>query len=299
MTGFSTPETLDEAILLLAEPGAHALAGGVAFTMALTKGEIEPERIVSLRNLRGELGGVAASSDGTLTLGALTTHRELLEAPEIQAYEPRLPTLFSDVANVRVRAVGTIGGNLAYADPRQDPAPLLCALGAVLALQGPDGGRDLPLEALATGSFRTVLAPGELITHVRLPPRPTEHRCGWSKLQSNSLDDYATVSAAVAYRIQDGTVADPRLFLGAADTHVRPLGAGRHLAGAAVDGTGSVDSAAVRAVADALVGEITPTASHRGSEDYQRHLARVALRRALEDAATGPVPGATREKEAA
>ena len=287
-TTFALPETLGEACRLLSAEGSHALAGGVAFTMALTKGEVYPSAIVSLRRLDADLRGVGLVDEADprrgLDIGALTTHAELLHHPAVAAYEPRLVRMFADVGNVRVRNVGTIGGNLAYADPRPDPAPLLCALGATVSVYDDAGERRLPLQSLSVGSFRTVLGPGELLTAVHLPARSAGQRCGWSKLQSSSLDDYATVSVAVSYRVEHGTVAEPRIFLGAADTHVRPLSAPDELRGASVDGSGVIDAAAVEAAADRLAGEISPSANHRGSPDYKRHLARVALHRALQDA---------------
>jgi aerobic carbon-monoxide dehydrogenase medium subunit len=286
-TTFASPTTLTEACRLLAADGAQPLAGGVAFTMALTKGQVEPTAIIFLRHLEADLRGISCREDedptAGLRIGPLTTHGELLRHPAVAAYEPRLVRMFADVGNVRVRAVGTIGGNLAYADPRHDPAPLLCALGATVTVQSSGGERELPLERLATGSFQTVLAMGELLTAVHLPERAAGLRCGWSKLQSSSLDDYATVSVAVTYRVEDGVMAGVRVFLGAADSHVRPLSASARLNGAAVDAEGAVDATALDEAADQLAAEITPGGNHRGSPGYKRELARVALHRAIDD----------------
>lgn len=277
-TSYELPETLDEACLLLETEGAHALAGGVAFTMALTKGQIQPASIVSLAKLSG-LRGVE-SGEG-LVIGSLTTHAELLHNPALAAYDPLLPLMFSDVGNVRVRAAGTLGGNLAYADPRHDPAPLLCALGAEVVLRSARVSRRIPLESLALGPFQTALGPGELLTSIELPPRPVTRRTGWCKLQSSSLDDYASVSVAVSYEEADGRVVNPRVYVGAADTHVRPLSASDCLAGAAVDAADQLDPEAVQAAADAIEAEVQPKVDHRGSARYKRKLTRTALLRAV------------------
>ncbi|MDK1361693.1 FAD binding domain-containing protein [Arthrobacter sp. zg-Y1219] len=283
-TSYDVPPTVEEACYLLESDGAHALAGGVAFTMALSKGQIQPGSIVSLAKLHGLRGVVVGAG---LTIGAMTTHGELLRNPALAGYDPLLPLMFSDVGNVRVRAVGTLGGNLAYADPRHDPSPLLCALGAIVVLQSSRGTRRVLLESLAEGPFRTSIQRGELLTAVELPPRPQTLRSGWSKLQTSSLDDYASVSVAVAYEETGGQIANPRIFVGASDTHVHPLKASQCLAASVVGGNGAIGAKAVEAAADALEKEIQPKDDHRGSRHYKRQLVRVALVRAIARARSG------------
>lgn len=279
-TTYATPDTVAEACALLEAPGANALAGGVAFTMALTKGQIDPASIVSLARIDG-LRGVTAEPAGGLSIGALATHGQLLREERIAAHEPQLRELFADVGNVRVRAVGTLGGNLAYADPRHDPAPLLGALGAEVVIESSTSRRTVLVADFATGSFATVLQPGELLCSINVPARSAGTRIGWCKLQTNSLDDYATLSLAVGFEESNGRITQPRILVGAADTHVRTQRAAALLDGADVDADGRVASELIEEVADALAADIKPCSNHRGSAMYKRDLVRVALNRAM------------------
>jgi carbon-monoxide dehydrogenase medium subunit len=279
-TTYAVPETIAEACGLLETRGAHALAGGVAFTMALTKGQLDPAAIVSLAGIDA-LRGISGEASEALSIGALSTHGQLLRDQRIAAYEPQLRELFADVGNVRVRAVGTLGGNLAYGDPRHDPATLLGALGATVVIDSAAGRRTVPVADLATGSFATVLGPGELLSSIELPARSPGLRAGWCKLQSNSLDDYATASLAVGFENAGGYVANPRILVGAADTHVRSQPAAALLEGAELDADGRVRAGLLEEVADSLATDIEPASNHRGSADYKRDLVRVALNRAM------------------
>jgi CO/xanthine dehydrogenase FAD-binding subunit len=286
-TTYATPDTIAEACGLLETPGAYALAGGVAFTMALTKGQIDPASIVSLAKIDG-LRGVTAEPAGGFSIGALSTHGQLLRDERIAEHEPQLREMFADVGNVRVRAVGTLGGNLAYADPRHDPAPLLGALGAEVVIESSTGKRTVPVADFATDSFSTVLQPGELLCSVNVPPRPAGTRIGWCKLQTNSLDDYATLSLAVGFEESNGRITRPRILVGAADTHVHTQRAAGLLEGADIDADGRVAPELIEEVADALAADIKPCSNHRGSAMYKRDLVRVALNRAMMRTAKAP-----------
>jgi CO/xanthine dehydrogenase FAD-binding subunit len=224
---------------------------------------------------------VAAEPAGGFSIGALSTHGQLLRDERIATYEPQLREMFADVGNVRVRAVGTLGGNLAYADPRHDPAPLLGALGAEVVIQSGAGKRTVPVADFATGSFATVLQPGELLCSVNVPARPAGTRIGWCKLQTNSLDDYATLSLAVGFEESNGRISRPRILVGAADTHVRTQRAAGLLDGADINADGRVAPELIEEVADALAADIKPCSNHRGSVIYKRDLVRVALNRAM------------------
>ncbi|MCX6499430.1 MAG: FAD binding domain-containing protein [Arthrobacter sp.] len=278
---YATPNTVAEACELLTAPGSHALAGGVAFTMALTKGQVDPASIVSLAHIH-ELHGVKGEINGALTIGALSTHGQLLRDKRITAHEAQLGEMFADVGNVRVRAVGTLGGNLAYADPRHDPAPLLGALGASVVIESTTARRTVPVADFATGAFATVLHPGELVRSIELPARSAETRIGWCKLQTNSLDDYATLSLAVGFEESNRRVTHPRILVGAADTHVRTQRAAALLDGVELDAVGRLASEVIEEVADVLAADIEPSSNHRGSAAYKRDLVRVALNRALD-----------------
>lgn len=270
------PATLEEAAgILTADPGARLVAGGVTVCLQITHRRSDPSALVLLRRVPG-LSGVTVLEDGSLEIGALTTHGELAADPELAARHPRLTELFSDVGNVRVRAAGTIGGNLANADPAQDPAVLLAVIGAEADTVSPRGERTVPIAGLSAGAWRSTLAADEVIRRVRVPRLPPTSRTGWSKIQSGSLDDYATVNAGVRMEVgADGTIASVRAVVGAAVASPRvfdiPALAGSHPG----------DTPALKACAREATADLETVTDHRGSADYRRHLAGVALGRAL------------------
>jgi carbon-monoxide dehydrogenase medium subunit len=273
------PETLSEALDLLAEHGdedTHVIAGGTSLVLLMTMGLLQPERVIALRKIP-ELRGITAESDGGLTIGALTTHRQLELAPQIRAYAPALSETFGQVATVRIRNQGTVGGNLAHADPAQDPPPMLIALGASVTVQSTAGERTVPVEELFVDYLTTQLQPTEVLTSVHLPALAPGTRTVYLKFLPRTHDDYATVSVAAALRLNDdGRCEHARIALGGA--------AGVPLR--------------VRAVEDALVGEqltdariaeaaalvdgvIDPPDDARGSSTYKRRMAHVWTERAI------------------
>lgn len=273
--GYRQPETIEDALDDLDHDGAVAIAGGISVSLEMYRGGLRPSRLVSLARLPG-LRGVR-SEPGELVVGALSTHGSLLRSELLARIHPELITVFADVGNVRVRAIGTIGGNLAYADPSQDPVVLLSALGATVSVAGRDGVRMIAVEDLPDGPFATTLAPGEIITELRIPDPAPDSRTAWVKLQSSSLDDYATVNAGVHLRLsEDGRPSAIRLFVGAAAS--RP----RRIDGAAVLLDRELHEGELfEAVADSVRATVDPSANHRGSVAYKKDLAAVAAVRAL------------------
>src|SRR5690349_14459793 len=129
------------------------------------------EHLVDLKRVDA-LRGITPLPSGGVRIGAASTHREIETSAVLRAAYPELCTMISQVANVRVRSVGTLGGNLCFADPHSDPATFLMAAGAVMTCQHGDTTRRISAADFLTGPYQTALAPGELLTAVELPPRP-------------------------------------------------------------------------------------------------------------------------------
>jgi len=261
--------TVDEAVALLARLGddATVLAGGTAFALLWKQGLIRPAHVVDIHTV-SELRGIARLPDGGLRIGALATHRDAERHPAVASYCPALAETFGHVATIRIRNQATVGGNLAHADPAQDPPVMLLALDAVAVARSSRGERRIPLGSFFVDLMTTSLAPDELLTEVVLPPLPAGTRAAYRKFLPRTADDYATVSVA-AVRSPRGGV---RVALGSvAATPVRAGACERALAGGA--------SAAEAA---ALVDEaIDPLDDGRGSAGYKRRVARVWAERAL------------------
>src|SRR5437868_14911256 len=117
------------------------------------------------------LSGLRLENDW-LVIGAATTHRMLERSPVVREHSVDLAAMEHGVANIRVRSVGTLGGNLCFADPHSDPASFLIAAGATLICQRGAATRRVPAAGFLTGPYQSALDPGELLLGVELPPRP-------------------------------------------------------------------------------------------------------------------------------
>src|SRR5438445_9237604 len=122
------------------------MAGGTALVLLLQQGLIQPGHVVGLRNVE-ELNGIKRLANAGLEIRALATHRQAETSADVRAYCPALAENFGQVATIRIRNQGTVGGNLAHADPAQDPPPMLIALGAEAVVASRVGLRRIPLDA--------------------------------------------------------------------------------------------------------------------------------------------------------
>jgi len=256
---YHEPETVAEALDLMARHGedAHLVAGATAFTLLWRQGLLRPGHVIGLRRIVG-LGGITA------------TDKELRHCPA-------LTRTFASVATVRIRNQATLGGNLAHADPAQDPPPMLMALGAEVVAASAAGERTIALDDLFVDVFTTSLRSDEVLTAIRVPALAPGTHATYLKFLPQTADDYATVSVAATMRFtDDGEVADVRVALGACGpTPVRARSVEDALAGAVPDAARIADAAA-RVDAD-----IAPFDDVRGSAGYKRDMARVWTERAL------------------
>jgi carbon-monoxide dehydrogenase medium subunit len=273
---YHEPRSLGEALDLLARYGedAHLLAGGTATVILMRQGLLRPGHVIALWRI-AELGGVSRAADGGLRIGAMATHRDVERSAEAHAYSPALTAAFASVATVRIRNQATVGGNLAHADPAQDPPPMLAALGATVTVASHRGTRTLPVDDLAVDHFTTSLATDEIITEIRMPRLEPGARSIYLKFLPKTADDYATVSVAAALRLAgNGTIAETRIVLGA----VGPTPMRLRRFEDAIRGTRPAD--VVHALA-MIPDQIDPTDDARGTAAYKRAMASVWTGRAL------------------
>jgi carbon-monoxide dehydrogenase medium subunit len=274
------PETLDEALALLADDAdeTHVLAGGTSLVILMKQDLVRPERVIGLRRL-APLRSIDAGNG--LRLGALATHGTLARSAAVRSFAPALAWTFAAVATVRIREQATLGGNLAHADPAQDPPVTLLALDASAIAVSTTGTRSIPLAALFVDVFETSLDPGELLVRVELPPLPAGARATYRKFLPNTLDDYATVSvAAVVVTGADGTCTYARIALGGAGpVPFRATAAERALIGRPLGDDAIREAAALAAAAADPIDDL------RGGAAYKRAMAAVWTERALRDVA--------------
>jgi carbon-monoxide dehydrogenase medium subunit len=284
VTEFLAPGSIEEAVAILGADGdAVPVGGATALSPMMREGLLAPSRLVWLGRVP-DWGEIAEGSTG-VRIAAGTTLAAIAASATIHRLLPALAAAAGVAANPRVRAVATIGGHLAHADPRQDLTPVLLAAGAVCVVAGPGGERRVPLDELLVGFYETSLLAGEVITSVEVPA-DTVARQVYARFNPASEDDYPTIGIAVQLEVEPGgTVAGARLAAGGCAGRATLL---EHTAAAIRRLPASdVDLAAVEAAA---ANEIPVVGDHRGTERYKRLVAGVWARRAVAAAIVGRGP---------
>lgn len=269
--------SLDEAVALLKEDkdakllaGGHSLLPAMKFRLARPGKLIDIGRIDSLRGIN--------SSNGSVSVGALTTHAVIAASEDV-------PTALSEAAagvgDPQVRNRGTIGGNIAHADPASDLPTVLVALGATVHVMGPGGKRAIAAEDFFLGLFETSLSDEEIVTSIEFPNSGSGSGSAYSKLP-NPASRYAMVGAAVSLTVNAGKCDACTVAVGGL-THMatKAPSVGAALVGKEIsDETLAEAAQAVQNdLGDDILGDM------HASEEYRRAMANVIVKSALVKAA--------------
>ena len=271
------PDTLAAALDALArlDGEARLVAGGTALVPMIRLGLVKPDRLISLHRLP-ELAEIRRDG-GTLQLGTMARLAHIHSAPIVREGWPLLAEAARRVATPAIRVSGTIGGNLCYAEAASDPAPALLCLEAEVRVAGAAGGRTVPVADFFRGFYETALAPGEIVTAIRVPATPAGARSGYVKFTSRSAEDRPLVGvAALVVPDSSGRWVDARIGLGG----VAPTPIRARRSEAALRGE-TPSNAVLRAVAETAAREAEPLSDLMGSADYRREMIRVWVRRLL------------------
>jgi carbon-monoxide dehydrogenase medium subunit len=271
------PTTIAEASWVLARDGRDAAlyAGGTEILLVLKAGLLRVQSLVDVKGLPG-LGEIRGDGEH-LWIGATATHRAVERAPAVHALCPLVAGVARHVANVRVRSVGTVGGNLAFADPHSDLATVFLVFDAVVRLASGGGARELPLGDFVQGAYETARAEDELLTAVRLRPWPARTAGAYVKFGVHErptlgvavgLTPEAGGDAIIAARVAVGCVGPRPERMAAAEERLRGW--------SVADLPRHADEAAALAA-----GAVDPVSDLHGSAEYKREMARVFVRRAL------------------
>jgi carbon-monoxide dehydrogenase medium subunit len=256
---------------------ARIYAGGTSLLLLMKQGIVRPEYLVNIKRIPGLR--YIESANGTIRIGALATHHDLEVSAVIREHLPEIAELEPQVANIRVRSTGTIGGNLGFAEPLTDLPPLLIALDARVKVASSDSERTFRLEELFAGYYETTLAPHELITEIQADQ--TKPHSGFKYLRFSVGSDKPAVGCAVGVRIDPATgkCVEARCVLGCvAPTPLRVREAEDVLRGNPY--RAELAAEAGRAAAEAC----SPLADLRGSEEYKRAMVSVLVGRAAKEA---------------
>jgi carbon-monoxide dehydrogenase medium subunit len=261
--------------LLQAHPGAKLLAGGHSLIPLLKLRLAQPAALVDIGRLR-ELREIAAGGDG-LRVGALVTHAELAASADVQRSAPALADAAGAVGDPQVRNRGTIGGNVAHADPASDLPAVLVALGARFVAAGPQGERTIEAAGFFQGLMTTALRADELLTTVIVPAPPRGQGQAYEKFR-HPASGYAVVGVAASVTLRDGACEAASVVAGGLVAQPTRLGsvegalAGRRLTDAVLR-----DAAAKAAddVGTDVMGDLFASA------EYRRAVLGVYARRAI------------------
>jgi carbon-monoxide dehydrogenase medium subunit len=269
------PKTLSEAVSLLGKnPEAKILAGGHSLIPMMRFRMAAPPMVIDINQIP-ELAYIKEEGDW-LRIGAMTREADLDRSEVIQKRYPLLADTARMVADPLVRNLATVGGNIAHADPGNDHPAAMLAYGAEVVATGSSGQRTLKVSDFFRGAFETALAPGEILTEIRVPRSQPKSGGAYFKLE-RKVGDYAT--AAVAAQIAlDGKGAVASAGIGLTNvglTAILARAAAESLQGRKPDDASFEKAAAMASEA------AEPVDDHRGSEEYKRHLVKTLTHRAL------------------
>ncbi len=258
----------EEAIALIGQHGDEAkfLAGGHSLIPLMKLRLAQPTVLVDIGRVK-DLSYVKDAGNH-IAIGALTRHMDVEKSPVLQQHVPLLAHAASHVGDAQVRHRGTIGGSIAHADPASDLPATTLALGATYVVQGPNGKREIAAKDFYRGFLESALAPDEMLVEIKVPKM---NGAGWSFQKFNRrAQDWAIVGVA-AWR-NNGTSGVALVNMGSTPVLAAAVSA-------ALSSGASVADAANRAADDA-----EPQSDLNASVEYRTHLAKVLVRRALEEA---------------
>ena len=267
------PRSLEEADDLLAQHGDEAVVycGGTELLLVMKLGLAAYSNLVDLKGIP-ELR-VVEERDGELCVGAAVTHRELESSPFVHRLFPALVDMERRVANVRVRSVGTLGGNLCFSDPHSDPATFLLASGAKLVCRRGAAERTIPIGEFVRGPYETALDPHELLTEIRIPVLPPGAALVHEKF---AMHERPALTVSCFMRADNGQIAETRIAVGSVSaTPARVPEAESLLVDVPVES--GADQA--RVAGEVAAEEVAPFADLNGSVEYKRNLVRVFVSR--------------------
>ena len=275
---YERPETLAEAIRLLAEAGADAriLAGGTDLVVGLRGGSIQPAVVVDLKRVREFVGESIVRDGDIIRLGALATMSQVEHSALVLAELPALAEAARVVGSVQIRNRATLAGNICNGSPAADTVPPLLIYGAMAVVTGPDGERKVPIDDFIVGPKKVDLRRGELLSAIEVLIPAPDFGAAYTRLVRRRGTDLASVTMCASVngvgvtRLAYGSVG-PRAFLVSDET------------GVLADPDAAPDARA--AVLEELLSQATPSPrSIRASPDYRLAMLRVLAMRAVETA---------------
>jgi carbon-monoxide dehydrogenase medium subunit len=257
-----------EAISLVTEYGDEAkfLAGGHSLLPLMKLRLAQPSVLVDIGRL-SDLSYVRDAGDH-IAIGAMTRHMDVEKSPILAQHVPLLAHAASHVGDPQVRHRGTIGGSIAHADSASDLPATTLALGATYVVQGANGTREIPASEFFLGFLESALQPDEILTEIRVPKITG---AGWSFQKFNR-------------RAQDWAIVGVAAWRNGSNSGVALVNMGSTPILASSVSSALASGASVADAAELAAAEAEPQSDLNASAEYRTHLAKVLVRRALEEA---------------
>ncbi len=277
---YFAPKTLTAALGILAEQGdgAHLFAGGTDVMVKMSAGRLRPKAIIQLMDIEG-LDGIHFHPKEGLTVGATARLSNVASHPDILEHYPALANAIEVMANVEVRHMATVAGNLCNAAPSADTAPPLIAMGAEVALVSVNGERRLPLDEFFLGPGLTAIQPGEVMTSIHVPAPQPKSGASYMRISARCGVDIAAVGVGVMAAFNGKGCKEARIVLGAVAPipmrakKTEDLMKNQHWTQGLVQEAG-----------DMAAEEAKPISDVRASAEWRKKMIAVLTRRTLEEA---------------
>ena len=269
------PKSVQAACKMLSEEeGVKLIAGGTALLILIKHGILLPKTLINLKKIKGAAEIAYSPKDG-LRIGGLASIFDVESSPVVRQHYPLLAEACHVVANIRIRNMATIGGNLAHADSQSDPPAALVALDASVEMTNRSRSRSAKLSDFLLGTYETGLEADELLTAILVPPPAPDTKATYMKFTTRSSEDRPCAGVAALVRCSNGICEEARVVVGAVSPAPvivtdQSLVKGKKLSPELI-------SEIARKAGEA----VDPVEDLRGPVDYKRQLVRVLVRRAL------------------
>ena len=277
---YIAPTTVDEAVAALVKGGRDTwiMAGGTDLLVKIRHRMLFPKHIVSLKRITG-LDAITFDKNRDLTIGATALLADVAAHPAIRRHYPTVAYAAGSTANVQVRNMGTVVGNLCNASPSADNAPTLMAMGATVDIAGPSGRRSMALDQFFQGPGVTALKVGEIVTAIRVPRPPAGSGTAYHSLSQRGKLDCSAVGVGTMVVLKKDRCTDARIIVGAcAPVPMRTQEAEKMLIGKKMTDT------LIRKAARTASEETSPITDVRASAPYRWKMVTILTIRALIDA---------------
>jgi CO/xanthine dehydrogenase FAD-binding subunit len=211
---YKTPNTIEEAIELLWQAGGKAkiIAGGTDLVIGLRNGDLSPQFIIDITRIE-ELRKIV-EKNGAVSIGAAVTHSEIAFSSLVKKYGKVLSDAASEIGSPQIRNIGTIGGNIINASPAADTIPPLMVLNAMGRVVSKEGEREVPLDQLFKGPYKTNLKPIELLVQITFQKLPPETKSSFVRLARRDAMAIARMNVAIILQIGKNRIEDVRIAVG-------------------------------------------------------------------------------------